>query len=87
MKSSAWSTPSAQVLLDLIDRFDETTGFTAMERTTGWDGSIKAILNARGVTPRGVNPAEIAVSGPQYVTELRQRGFQLTETHGELSID
>jgi len=75
---------AAQVLLDLIDRFDETTGFTAMERTTGWDGSIKAILNARGVTPRGVNPAEIAVSGPQYVTELRQRGFGLMETLEEV---
>ena len=71
---------AAQVLLDLIDRFDEVTGFTAMERTTGWDGSIKAILNARGVTPRGVNPAEIAVSGPHYVAELRWRGFQLSET-------
>ncbi len=71
---------SAQVVLDLIDRFDEATGFTAMERTTGWDGSIKAILNARGATPRGVHPAEIAVPGPQYVVELRQRGFSLTET-------
>ena len=74
---------AAQVLLDLIDRFDETTGFTAMERTTGWDGSIKAIMNAQGVTPRGVNPAELAVSGPLYVAELRQRGFNLTETMGE----
>jgi lysine 6-dehydrogenase len=72
-----------QVLLDLVDRFDEATGFTAMERTTGWDGSIKAILNARGVTPRGVNPAEVAVSGPQYVAELRMRGFRLTEAPGE----
>jgi len=41
-------------------------------------------LNARGVTPRGVNPAEIAVSGPQYVTELRQRGFGLMETLEEV---
>jgi lysine 6-dehydrogenase len=71
---------ATQVLLDLIDRFDEVTGFTAMERTTGWDGSIKAILNAQGVTPRGVNPAEVAVSGPLYVAELRRRGFRLTET-------
>ena len=74
---------SAQVLLDLIDRFDEVTGFTAMERTTGWDGSIKAILNAQGVTPRGVNPAEVAVPGAQYVAELRKRGFSLTETQEE----
>jgi lysine 6-dehydrogenase len=71
---------TAQVLLDLIDRYDEATGFTAMERTTGWDGSIKAIMNAHGVTPRGVNPAEIAVSGPHYAAELRRRGFSLTET-------
>lgn len=70
----------AQVKLDLIDRYDEATGFTAMERTTGWDGSLKAILNAHGVTPRGVNPAEIAVPGPLYAAELRKRGFSLTET-------
>lgn len=70
----------AQVVLDLVDRYDEATGFTAMQRTTGWDGSLKAILNARGVTPRGVNPAEVAVAGPLYAAELRRRGFRLTET-------
>lgn len=70
----------AQVLLDLIDRYDQATGFTAMERTTGWDGSLKAILNAQGVTPRGVHPAEVAVPGPLYAAELRKRGFSLTET-------
>jgi lysine 6-dehydrogenase len=71
---------TAQVQVDLIDHYDEATGFTAMERTTGWDGSIKAILNAQRVTPRGVNPAETAVPGPRYVAELRKRGFSLTET-------
>lgn len=70
----------AQVLLDMIDRYDPVTGFTAMERSTGWDGSIKAIMNAHGITPRGVNPAEVAVPGPLYVTELRKRGLSLTET-------
>jgi len=69
----------AHALVELIDRFDEATGFTAMERTTGWDGSIKAIMNARGVTPRGVHPAELAVPGPLYAAELRRRGFDLTE--------
>jgi lysine 6-dehydrogenase len=64
----------------LIDRYDEATGFTAMERTTGWDGSIKAIMNAQGVTPRGVHPAELAVPGLLYVAELRKRGFSLIET-------
>ena len=70
----------AEVVVELIDRFDEETGFTAMERTTGWDGSIKAIMNAHGVTPRGAHPAEIAVPGPLYAEELRRRGFSLTET-------
>jgi lysine 6-dehydrogenase len=70
----------AQVVVELIDRYDEASGFTAMERTTGWDGSIKAILNARGITPRGARPAEIAVPGPLYADELRKRGFSLTVT-------
>jgi len=68
----------ATVKVELIDRFDEATGFTAMERTTGWDGALKAIMNAHGRTPRGVNPAELAVSGPDYAEELRKRGFSLT---------
>jgi lysine 6-dehydrogenase len=67
----------ATAQVELIDRFDEATGFTAMERTTGWDGSIKAILNAHGRTPRGVVPAELAVSGADYAAELRKRGFSV----------
>ena len=70
----------AHVRVELIDGYDEATGFTAMERTTGWDGALKAIMNAQGRTPRGVNPAELAVSGPDYAAELRKRGFSLTET-------
>jgi lysine 6-dehydrogenase len=70
----------AQVQVELIDYYDEATGFTAMERTTGWDASIKTILNAQGVTPRGAHPAEVAVPGPLYAAELRKRGFNLTET-------
>lgn len=71
---------AAQVIVELIDRYDKATGLTAMERTTGWDGSIKAIMNAQGMTPRGVHPAELAVPGPQYAAELRKRGFSLTQT-------
>jgi lysine 6-dehydrogenase len=70
----------ASIRVELIDRFDEATGFTAMERTTGWDGSIKAIMNARGITPRGAHPAEVAVPPALYAAELRRRGFGLTET-------
>ena len=69
-----------QVLVELIDRYDPDTGFTAMERTTGWDAAIKAIMTVHGHTPRGVHPAEIAVPPALYVEELRRRGFALRES-------
>jgi lysine 6-dehydrogenase len=77
---------AARVIVELIDRYDEATGFTAMQRTTGWDGSIKAILNARGMTPRGVHATELAVPGPLYAAELRRRGFNLTATLTEENL-
>lgn len=69
----------AEAMVELIDSFDETTGFTAMQRTTGWDGAIVAIMNARGHTPRGAKPVEIAVPPQLFVDELKKRGFSLTE--------
>jgi lysine 6-dehydrogenase len=69
-----------QALVELIDHYDPNTRFTAMERTTGWDAAIKAIMCVRGQTPRGVHPAEIAVPPALYVEELRRRGFALRET-------
>jgi lysine 6-dehydrogenase len=73
----------SQVLVELIDRYDLDTGFTAMERTTGWDASIKAIMCAQGHTPRGVHPAELAVPPGLYVEELRRRGFALRESFSQ----
>lgn len=65
--------------LDLLDFYDEITGFTAMERTTGWDAAIIAIMMADGRTEKGAIPLEIAISSPEFVHELRRRGIQLTE--------
>ncbi len=69
----------AEVVLDVIDYFDEATGFTAMERTTGWHASIVAILMAKGITPRGAKPVEIAVPGPLFAGEMEKRGLPLEE--------
>jgi lysine 6-dehydrogenase len=68
----------AEVTVDLIDRHDETTGFTAMERTTGWHAAIMCQLHARGATPRGGLPVELAVPGSVFADELRKRDFNLT---------
>lgn len=66
-----------EVVVDLFDRYDEATGFTAMERTTGWHAAIISAAQARGLTPRGGVPVELAMSGPAFAGELLKRGFDL----------
>lgn len=66
-----------ELTVDLFDYFDPVTGFTAMERTTGWHAGIMAALIAKGQTPRGGVPVELAVSPAVFVAELRKRGFNL----------
>jgi lysine 6-dehydrogenase len=65
--------------VDLVDRYDETTGFTAMQRLTGWHASIMAIAAVRGETGRGVVPVEAALPGRRVVEESRRRGFEIRE--------
>lgn len=69
----------AEVQLDLIDFYDESTGFTAMERTTGWDVSIVAIMMADGRAKKGAVPLELAISSTEFVKDLQKRGIHLTE--------
>jgi lysine 6-dehydrogenase len=66
---------AAEVILDLMDFYDEETGFTAMERTTGWDAAIVAGMMAREQTPRGAIPVELSVPADLFVQELGRRGI------------
>ena len=70
---------NVEVFVELMDHYDEATGFTAMQRLTGWHASIMAILAARGKLPRGVIPVELAVPGATIVREARKRGFHIEE--------
>ena len=70
---------AAQALVELVDRFDEQTGFTAMERTTGWDAAIVAEMMAHGQTPRGAGGVESFVPAVLFMNELRRRGFNVKE--------
>ena len=72
-----WLVQAREVVVDLFDEYDETTGFTAMERTTGWHAAIICAAQARGQTPRGGVPVELALSGPDFAAELAKRGFDL----------
>jgi lysine 6-dehydrogenase len=69
----------AQATLDLVDYYDESTGFTAMERTTGWDAAIVLAMAARGQTPRGAGGVEAFVPAALFLAELQRRGFQITQ--------
>jgi lysine 6-dehydrogenase len=69
----------AQALVELVDYFDEKTGFTAMERTTGWDAAIVAGMMARGLTPRGAGGVESFVPAPLFMKELHKRGFNIKQ--------
>jgi lysine 6-dehydrogenase len=70
---------TAEATVDLVDHYDDATGFTAMERTTGWHASIVSIMMAKGETPRGAKPLELAVPGQAFVRELKRRGMTVTE--------
>jgi len=69
----------AEVILEMLDYYDDKTQFSAMERTTGWSASIVAIMTAQGETPRGAKPLEIAVPSHPFVKDLEQRGIKLTK--------
>jgi lysine 6-dehydrogenase len=78
VRATGWKAGQpAEVILDLMDVYDEETGFTAMERTTGWDGAIVAGMMARGQTPRGAAPVEVAVPPNLFIEELARRGIQV----------
>lgn len=65
----------AEAVVEMIDLYDEETGFTAMERTTGWDAAIVAAMIARGQIPAGVVPVEAGVPPDLFVQELGRRGI------------
>jgi lysine 6-dehydrogenase len=66
----------AAVTADLIDYYDEETGFTAMERVTGWHCAIMMGFLVRGQVSPGVLPVELAVPGDLFMDEVRRRGIK-----------
>jgi len=67
-----------EAVVEIIDYYDPTTGFTAMQRMTGWHASIVAEMMARGETPLGALPLELAVPGKAFVREAKRRGFKIS---------
>lgn len=70
----------AETRIDLVDMFDEATGFSAMQRTTGWDAAIVAAMMAHGETAPGAAPRELSIDPADYMKQLDRRGFDVRES-------
>ncbi|MFI5385477.1 MAG: saccharopine dehydrogenase C-terminal domain-containing protein [Fimbriimonadales bacterium] len=67
--------PGRTLRLEMIERPDPVTGFTAMERLTGFSTSIVAIEISEGRVPAGCSGCEVAVDPDNFRCELQKRGF------------
>jgi lysine 6-dehydrogenase len=69
------------ITFDLIDRYDEKTGISAMMRTTGYSLSITGQMQARReVGAPGVYTPDEAMPAKKYIEELAKRGVMIRET-------
>jgi lysine 6-dehydrogenase len=69
------------ITFDLIDRYDEKHGISAMMRTTGYSLSITGQMQARGeVKPAGVHTPDECIPARKYIDELKKRGIEIRES-------
>ena len=64
------------VVIDLINYYDDVTGFTAMERLTGWHCAIMMGFQARGRVAAGGISMEVAVPAGEFMEAVSKRGIQ-----------
>ena len=65
---------------DIVDKQDESTGLSAMMRTTAFPASIIAQMMAAGdVLERGATPQEKAIHPEKFVAELARRNINIRE--------
>ena len=68
-----------KVVYELIDRYDQETGLTAMMRSTSFPAAIVAWMAASGkISQRGCQPQELVVDSKVFIEELKKRGLDLT---------
>ena len=67
----------AETVVDVLDYYDEATGFRAMERLTGWHASAMLIAQVHGEVRPGAVPQETAVPPVSVLDALRDRGIAI----------
>jgi lysine 6-dehydrogenase len=68
---------SVRATYEMIDYRDPASGLSAMMRGTAFPSSIICLMMARGQTPPGATPQELAVDGDRFIEEIRKRGLPL----------
>jgi lysine 6-dehydrogenase len=66
--------------IDIWDKQDDDTGFSAMERMTGFPAAIYAHEIAKGNVESGCVRYELAIPGTVVVDGLKQRGIDIKES-------
>jgi len=68
----------AEVVHDMVDRYDRKNKMTAMMRTTAFPASIVAQMAANGLIKPGAYTVEAGVPPVPFIAEARKRGFALS---------
>jgi lysine 6-dehydrogenase len=69
---------TSRLRYDIVDKLDESTGLSAMMRTTAFPASIIAQMMASGdVLMRGATPQEKAIDPDKFVAELDRRNIKI----------
>lgn len=74
---------AATVEVDVVDRYDPSTGFTGMERLTGWSCAIMMGCIARGQISHGARALEIVLlegspTAGEVLAETARRGIEVS---------
>jgi lysine 6-dehydrogenase len=70
----------ARARIDVVDFADDRTGFSAMQRMTGYPAAMVVEALARGEGKPGAVPLELALPAAPLLQGLAARGIALTET-------
>jgi lysine 6-dehydrogenase len=65
---------------DIVDRYDEKTGFSSMQRLTGWHAAIMLEMAVQGRSQKGVHGLETAVDPVEFMDEIKRRGIEMRES-------
>lgn len=70
----------SSIAWNLVDRFDEQHGISAMMRTTGYSLAITGLFQGRGRIAAGVLTPDESMPAADYIAELRKRGIDIAES-------